>query len=263
MQPGRVVVDHRHHVPAAEEHVPRVPVAVDDLGLPLLEAELVRRGCAGAVRAFQGADCLGEFLGRRAFFDRQRADGVSDRLLDGRRAVVAALRGLVVAAEVLEQLVVEAENLAGVERRVERGVVAGTLDELEHLVDARFPDEHGVVVVPRAEQVRQGEVLAGKGELDLVSEGHLGHVVLALGAALEEELAPLALDDQLGRAARAASKLLDARNNAQVEMAQRNRQLAGTECLTYLVVSHDGKPTRKTNLNTNDKPAIINSRRQM
>ena len=63
--------------------------------------------------------------------------------------------------------------------------------------------------------------------LDGVGEGDAVEVVLAAGAALQQELALLGDDDHFGRAAVAAGQGLDLMNDADVVMAEDSYKLLG------------------------------------
>ena len=161
----------------------------------------------------------------------QRGGDDLQPLLHRRRQVVAAAGRLPFAFEVLEQLVVQRQHAAAVERRLQRLRVALAGDVLEQLVDAVAPLEHRVVVFLGADQVRQRELLAGQVKLQGVAEGDLERVVLAAGAALEQELALLADDQQLGGLARALGVVDDGVDDADVEVRQDDGQFFGAERL--------------------------------
>ena len=83
----------------------------------------------------------------------------------------------------------------------------------------------------RPDQVRQRELLAREVELDRVAEGDLERVVLPARAALQQELALLADDQQLGRLARAARELDDRVDHPDVEVRQDDGELFDGERL--------------------------------
>lgn len=84
-----------------------------------------------------------------------------------------------------------------------------------------------VVVAAGGDQARDGEGPGGQVCLDGVGEGDAGQVVLAVGTALQEELALLGDDDHFGRAAVAAGQGFYLVNDADVVMAEDANQLLG------------------------------------
>src|SRR5690606_30673503 len=112
---------------------------------------------------------------------------------------------------------------------LEGAVVAGALDVLEELVDAALPLQHRVVVFLGADEVGEGELLLGEVELEGVAEGDLEGVVLAAGAAFEEEHAPVGADEELGGLAGAAGELLDLVEGADVVVGEDDGELVGGE----------------------------------
>src|SRR5688500_4755942 len=126
---------------------------------------------------------------------------------------------------------IESEDAAGVEGGLEGLGVGLAGGVLEQLVNAVAPLEHRVVLAARADQVREGELLAGEVKLDRVAEGDLEGVVLAAGAALHEELALLGDDQELGRFPRAPGELDDRVDDADVEVGEDDAEFFGAELL--------------------------------
>ena len=152
-------------------------------------------------------------------------------MLDLCRHVVAAGRRLPFGFESFEQLVVQREHAAGVERALQRLRVALAGDVLEQLVDAVAPLEHRVVFLARPDQVRQRELLLGQVKLKRVAERDLERVVLPPRAALEEELALLADDEQFRGFAGPAREVDDGVDHPDVEVRHHDRQLFGRKRL--------------------------------
>jgi len=126
------------------------------------------------------------------------------------------------------QVVVKVGQLpAGVDCRSGRAVVTGAGDEFEELVDVAVKLQDCIAVAARGEQSRDGEGPGGQVGLDGVGEGDAVEVVLAAGAALQEELALLGDDYHFGRAAVTAGQGLDLMNDADVVMAEDANQLLG------------------------------------
>ena len=126
------------------------------------------------------------------------------------------------------QVVVKVGQLpAGVDCRSGRAVVTGAGDEFEELVDVAVKLQDCAAVAARGEQSRDGEGASGQVGLDGVGEGDAVEVVLAAGAALQEELALLGDDYHFGRAAVTAGQGLDLMNDADVVMAEDANQLLG------------------------------------
>jgi len=238
------VVDDRHHPPVTKEHVSRVPVAVDDLFGPVVQAHRVGALGAVPVRLLQVRDGPVQDARLGPGLQRQRADRLTDGLADGFGVVVTAARGAVVAPELRQQLVIQAQYATGVLGGLQRAVVSSRLDVFEHLVDAVFPHQHRVVLATGADQVRQGKVLPRQVKLELMGEGDPADVLLAAGAALEEEPPALGADDDLRRAARAPREFGDGFDDAQVVVAQADGQFGGPESLA--LKAHEA-PVEKSN----------------
>jgi hypothetical protein len=83
-------------------------------------------------------------------------------LLDGRGHVIAAAGRTPFAFEILQQLVIEGQDAAGVEGGFQRLRITLAGNVLEHFVDAVAPLEHGIVLAPRADEVRQRKLLGGQ-----------------------------------------------------------------------------------------------------
>jgi hypothetical protein len=139
----------------------------------------------------------------------------------------------------VEQLVVEAQDSACLVGGIQGAVIAAAVDVFEHFVNIGAADEHGVVGVSRAKEVGQWEVLCGQGKLDLVGEGNLGEVVLALGSSFEEELASLGLDDGFWRPAGAAGEFVYGLNYANVIMTKAYGQFFSSETFTICAYVHN------------------------
>ncbi len=104
-------------------------------------------------------------------------------------------------------------------------------DVFEEFVDAVAPLEHGVVVLPRADQMRQGKLLAGQIELQGVGEGDFEGIVFAAGAALEEEFSLFADDEEFWSFAGAAGEFDDGVDDADVEMGEDDGEFFSGELL--------------------------------
>src|SRR5258706_4161298 len=126
---------------------------------------------------------------------------------------------------------IEPQDAAGVEGRFEGLRIALPGDVLEDFVDRVAPLQHRVVLAPRADQVRQRKLLAGKVKLQRMRKRHLERVILAAGAALEQELALFGVDEQLGGFSRAAGVFGDRFNDADVEMRHHDDQFLSPEAL--------------------------------
>lgn len=116
---------------------------------------------------------------------------------------------------------------AGIDCRFGRTVVAGAGDEFEELVNVAVKLQDCIAVAARGEQTRDGEGPGGQVGLDGVGEGNAVEVVLAAGAAFQQELALLGDDDHFRRAAIAAGQGFDLLNHADVVMAEDANQLLG------------------------------------
>ncbi len=129
--------------------------------------------------------------------------------------------------EISEVAVKVSQLPAGVDCRFGRAVVTSAGDEFEELVDVAVQLQDCVAVAARGEQTRNGEGPGGQVGLDSVGEGDAVEIVLAAGAALQEELALLGDDYHFGGAAVAAGQGLDLMNDADVVMAEDSNQLLG------------------------------------
>lgn len=139
----------------------------------------------------------------------------------------AGLERLEFVSEVGEVAVENGQLPAGIGCRFGRAVVTGAGDEFEELVDVAVQLQDCIAVAARGDQTRDGEGFGGQVGLDGVGEGDAVEVVLAAGAALQEEFALLGYDYHFRREAVAAGQGLYTMNDADVVMAEDSYQLLG------------------------------------
>ena len=234
----RIEIEHDRDLLPGKEHIARMPVAVDDLLRPRIEAEPVDADARFVVENCQvlggflyprlrGGDVIPAKAGIAAGPGRSvGADGPQVGADDG-RVVEAGLERLEFVCEIGEVAVEFGQLQAGVDCGLRRAVVARAGDEFEKLVDVVVQLEDCVVVAAGGQQGRDGEGLLGEVGLDGVGEGDAVEVVLASRAALEQELALVGDDDHFWGAAVAAGQRLDLVNDADVVMAEDAYQLFG------------------------------------
>ncbi len=144
----------------------------------------------------------------------------------------AGLERLPFVGEIGEAPVKVGQLPAGIGCRFGRAVVTSAGDEFEELVDVIVELQDCIVLAASGEQSRNGESLPGQVCLDGVGEGDAIEVVLAAGAAFQEEFALLGDDYHFGRATIAAGQGLDLMNDADVVMAEDANQLLGRKMCT-------------------------------
>jgi hypothetical protein len=236
-----IVVDDGDDFAFVEEDIAGVPVAVDDLGGPVVETGgidfFVGRGVGVAEVAEGGA----EFVGVGVVGALEALEGGGDLVdggEDGGGVVVGAFGNFELGFVIFDEGVVAGKDAAGVEGGFEGVVVGVAVEVFEKFVDVAVVLDHGVVVFAGADEVGEGEVFGGEEVLEGVGEGDFEGVVFALGAAFEEELAALAGDEEFGGLAGAARVVLDGGDVADVEMAEDDGQFVGGE---FFAVAHGGE----------------------
>ena len=202
---------------------PGMPVGVDDLLGPVVDAGgLHLFGSLAVARGKELDDLLkgGVFLAGGDIV----ANG-SQALLDGAGGMIAAAGGLPFGFEILEELVEQPQDAAGVEGGFE-GLGKGLAgDVFEKLVDAVAPLEHRVVVLFGSDQMRERELLGREIELKGMGEGDLEGVITSAGSSFEEEFALLADDEELGGFSGAAGEFDDGFNGADVEIGKNDGRI--------------------------------------
>jgi len=146
---------------------------------------------------------------------------------NGRRIVETGLERLEFVCEIGEVVVEVCQLPAGIGCRSGRAVVAGAGDEFEELVNVAVQLQDCVGVAASGDQTGYGEGASGQVDLDGVGEGDAVEVVLAAGAALEQELALLGDDNHFWGTAVAAGEGFDLMNDADVVMAEDANQFLG------------------------------------
>ncbi len=229
VQMGRVVVQRRRDPPALKHHVPRVPVAMDDLGGPPGVAERLHAVPRPLVELREPLGRLGP--GRIAALIEAFA-GRGEALHRGRVGVEAAHRRRRLRAKVRREAMEDRQRPTG---RAGLALAPGirlARDILEELVEPLAEMEDGVVLVARAKQPRERVAARRQMQLKLVAEGDALELFppAARGPApLEEQRPPARAQERLGRVARAALDRPDLRDDARVIVRERDRQLEGLE----------------------------------
>src|SRR5437762_2574785 len=88
------------------------------------------------------------------------------------------------ALKILQQLVIQPQNPAAVERALQRLRISLAGDVFEKLVDSAAPLEHRVVIFPGTNQMRQGKLLGGKIQLNRMAERDFERIVFTPRPAL-------------------------------------------------------------------------------